>query len=290
MACSPAHDVESSAVLEIKEANGDYVRLDNGDPVRLAAELSYCGGRIWSSLCWWVKAVLLGAFLLAVAVLLIVFGGPWMVKKVVIPVLEWAMTSFTKPVLGLLLFASIAIFPTLLLPSSPSMWIVGMTFGYGYGFLLILTGMSIGMSLPFIVGSFFRHKIHRWLEKWPDRATFVRFAGEGDWLHQFRSVILIRISPFPYIIFNYAAVATNVDYGPYISGSIVGTLHEIYITIYSGRLLQSLAYATNAGGFLSLEQIIYDIIGFSITAAATAAITIYANRTLQTLQTENNHS
>lgn len=58
----------------------------------------------------------------------------------------------------------------------------------------------------------------------------------------------------------------------------------------SGRLLQSLADATNAGGFLSLEQIIYDIIGFSITAAATAAITIYAKRTLQTLQTENNHS
>lgn len=88
--------------------------------------------------------------------------------------------------------------------------------------------------------------MQRWLEKWPDKATFVRFAGEGDWLHQFRSVILIRISPFPYIIFNYAAVATNVDYGPYISGSVVGTVHEIYITIY--RLVNSqtlVSYCTN---------------------------------------------
>lgn len=78
----PAHDVESSAVLETKEANGDYVRLDNGEPVRLAAELSYCGCRIWSSLCRWAKGVLLGTCLLAAAVPLIVFGGPWIVEKV----------------------------------------------------------------------------------------------------------------------------------------------------------------------------------------------------------------
>lgn len=59
------------------------------------------------------------------------------------------------------------------------------------------------------------------------------------------------------------------------------------VSMSSGRLFQSLADATDGGGFLSLEQIIYDILGFSITAAATAAITIHAKRTLQTLQVED---
>ncbi|WOL10606.1 hypothetical protein Cni_G19365 [Canna indica] len=268
------------------EVNGDYVRLGDGDLGGFAGELPLCGGRKWSP-WWWVRATFMCAFLLATAVPLAIFAGPWLIKKVVIPTLDWEMATFSKPVLGLLLFASIALFPTMLLPSSPSMWIVGMTFGYGYGFLLIMAGTSIGMSLPFFVGSLFNQKIHRWLERWPKKTAFVRLAGEGDWFHQFRAVILIRISPFPYIIFNYAAVATNVKYGPYISGSLVGTVHETFITIYSGRLLGSLADATNTGGFLSMQQVIYDAIGFCIAAAATAAITIYAKRTVQTIQLED---
>ncbi|CAL9782597.1 unnamed protein product [Musa acuminata subsp. burmannicoides] len=286
-----AQDVENIVVLDTKlgagEVNGDYVRLGDGEPRRVAGVLPQCPYRRCNSVWWWIRVVLLGVCLCAAAVPLIIFAGPLIIKKVVIPFLNWEMATFSRPVLGLLLFGCIALFPTMILPSSPCMWIAGMTFGYGYGFLLIMAGSSIGMSLPFFVGSFFRHNIHRWLEKWPKKAAIVKLAGEGDWFHQFRAVVLLRISPFPYIIFNYAAVATNVEYGPYISGSLVGTIHETFITIYSGRLLQSLADATNTGGFLSLEQIIYDVIGFCIAAAATAAITIYAKRTLQTLKVED---
>lgn len=39
------------------------------------------------------------------------------------------------------------------------MWVAGMTFGYGYGFLLIMSGVAIGVSLPFFIGSLFHHKI-----------------------------------------------------------------------------------------------------------------------------------
>ncbi|CAL9133742.1 unnamed protein product [Musa acuminata var. zebrina] len=286
-----AQDVENIVVLDTKlgagEVNGDYVRLGDGEPRGVAGVLPQCPYRRCNSVWWWIRVVLLCVCLCAAAVPLIIFAGPLIIKKVVIPFLNWEMATFSRPILGLLLFGCIALFPTMILPSSPCMWIAGMTFGYGYGFLLIMAGSSIGMSLPFFVGSFFRHNIHRWLEKWPKKAAIVKLAGEGDWFHQFRAVVLLRISPFPYIIFNYAAVATNVEYGPYISGSLVGTIHETFITIYSGRLLQSLADATNTGGFLSLEQVIYDVIGFCIAAAATAAITIYAKRTLQTLKVED---
>jgi len=72
-----------------------------------------------------------------------------------------------------------------------------------------------------------------WLEKYPKRAAILRAAGEGNWFHQFRAVTLIRISPFPYILYNYCAVATNVKYGPYLLGSLVGMVPEIFVSIYT---------------------------------------------------------
>ncbi|KAK8944694.1 hypothetical protein KSP39_PZI008346 [Platanthera zijinensis] len=268
------------------DVDGDYVRLpqryDAGSEVQTQLTVKKGG-----FLIWWLKVGLLCIVLAAAAAALVIFCGPLVISKVVVPILNWEMETFSIPTLGLLLFATIALLPTVFIPSSPCMWVGGMTFGYGYGFLLILAGASIGMSLPYFIGSSFRHKIHKWLERWPNKAAIARLAGEGDWFHQFRAVTLIRISPFPYIIFNYASVATNVQYCPYLCGSLVGIVPDIFITIYSGRLLRNLADATDGGGFLSLQQVIYDVLGFSAALAATVAITIYAKRALQTLQAED---
>lgn len=282
--------VDDIVVSESKMGLGDYTALPQSDDPELGRSVAgvqaQCSSRKRCSWLWWIKVAVLCLLLLGAAVVFIIFLGPLLIKKVVIPILDWERRTFSIPVLGLLIFACIAIFPALVLPSAPCMWIAGMTFGYGYGFLLIIGAASVGMSLPFFIGSLFRHKIHRWLEKWPKKAAVVRLAGEGDWFHQFRAVTLLRISPFPYIVFNYAAVATNVKYFPYICGSLVGTVPETFVTIYSGRLLRTFADATNKGGFLSLEQIVYDALGFCATLAATVAITIYAKRALLTLQVE----
>ncbi|KAE9459492.1 hypothetical protein C3L33_08615, partial [Rhododendron williamsianum] len=72
-----------------------------------------------------------------------------------------------------------------------------------------------------------------WLAKYPKKASMIRLAGEGNWLDQCRDVTLIRISPFPYIIYNYCAVATNVKYGPYLLGSLIGMVPEIFVAIYT---------------------------------------------------------
>ncbi|PWA66360.1 SNARE associated Golgi protein family [Artemisia annua] len=76
----------------------------------------------------------------------------------VIPILNWETETFSKPVLAVLIFASVALFPTIFLPSTPSMWVAGMSFGYGFGFLLIIGGCIIGTSLPYVIGSLFYHK------------------------------------------------------------------------------------------------------------------------------------
>ncbi|KAL6611270.1 hypothetical protein ACP70R_039198 [Stipagrostis hirtigluma subsp. patula] len=271
---------------------GEYVRIPEEveifkEPAAAKAAAECPTVLRWRAIRWWAKVAVLGIFLAGAATTAVVFLGPLVIKKVVAPILYWESTTFSRPAIALICFGAIALFPSVLLPSSPFMWIAGMTFGYGYGFLIITAGMSIGMSLPYFIGSAFHCRIHRWLEKWPKKAAFVRLAGEGDWFHQFRAVALLRISPFPYIVFNYASVATNVKYCPYIAGSMAGTVHETFLAIYSGKLLQSLAVATSQGSFLSVDQIIYNGIGFSVAAVSTAAITIYAKKALQKLQAED---
>ncbi|XP_020586883.1 uncharacterized protein LOC110029097 [Phalaenopsis equestris] len=265
------------------DANGDYVRLARSDDVVVGLEAQLSATQ-WEKFLWWTKVVFLCVFLGTVTAAIVFFLGPVLIRKVFVPILNWESTTFSTPILGFLLFASIALFPVILLPSSPSMWIAGMTFGYGYGSLLIMSGAIIGMSIPYFIGSSFRSRIHKLLKRWPKESTIFRLAGAGNWLHQFHAVALIRISPFPYIIFNYASVATNVSYCPYICGSLVGIVPEIFITIYSGRLLRSFAVASDGGDFLSLQQIIYDSVGFCAALTATIAITIYSKRTLHTLQ------
>ncbi|KAJ1694773.1 hypothetical protein LUZ63_011471 [Rhynchospora breviuscula] len=276
--------------MGIENGNGHYLRLPHCDETQCdlaQSELELQDQKRWNRIWWWVKAALACLFLVGAAAVLLLFGGPLVVNKVILPVIHWEEATFTRPVLAIVLFTCIALFPSVLLPSSPCMWIAGMTFGYGYGFLLITGAISIGMSLPFFIGSLFHQRLHIWLERWPKKAAIVRLAGEGDWFHQFRAVVLLRVSPFPYIIFNYASVATNVKYGPYFAGSMVGTLHETFITIYSGKLIYSLAEATNQGSFLTMDQIIYNVVGFTIAATSTAAITIYAKKALQHLQLED---
>ncbi|XP_052163251.1 uncharacterized protein LOC127780387 [Oryza glaberrima] len=275
---------------------GEYIRIPEDVEAGLGKEAGKGEGEgegecpavlRWRAIRWWAQVAALGILLAGAAAAAVVFLGPLVIKKVIAPVIEWESRTFSRPVIALICFGAIAFFPSVLLPSSPFMWMAGMSFGYFYGFLIITAAMSIGMSLPFFIGSAFHSKIHRWLEKWPKKAAFVRLAGEGDWFHQFRAVALLRISPFPYIVFNYASVATNVKYGPYIAGSMAGTVHETFLAIYSGKLLQSLAVATTQGSFLSVDQIIYNGLGFSVAAVSTAAITIYAKKALQKLQADD---
>ncbi|KAK6935272.1 SNARE associated Golgi protein [Dillenia turbinata] len=213
---------------------------------------------------WWARFISFCIALVCLAAVCVKWVFPYLMDTGLIPIINWELTTFSKPVLALVVFASLAIFPALLLPSSPSMWVAGMTFGYGLGFLLIMSGVTVGVSLPFLIGSLFRHKIEGMLEKYPKQASFVRLAGEGSWFDQLRSVTLIRISPFPYILYNYCAVATNV----------------------SGILIRAFADASKDRHSLTAPQIVFNVLGFCATVVTTVLVTIYAKRQLKKLQSE----
>ncbi|GKV49299.1 hypothetical protein SLEP1_g56055 [Rubroshorea leprosula] len=198
--------------------------------------------------------------------------------------MQWEATAFGHPVLAAILVGSLALFPVFLIPSGPSMWLAGMIFGYGLGFIIIMAGTTIGMVLPYLIGLLFRDRIHHWLKRWPQKAAMLRLAGEGSWFHQFRVVALFRVSPFPYTVFNYVVVVTNMRFWPYLCGSIAGMVPEAFIYIYSGRLIRTYADVKYGNHHLTAVEIIYDIISFVIAVITTIAFTVYAKRALNDLE------
>ncbi|MQM20225.1 hypothetical protein Taro_053241 [Colocasia esculenta] len=240
---------------------------------------------------WWIK-FLFGCFLLIILCIIFAkWGVSFILEKVLFPILQWEATAFGRPVLAIVLVASLALFPVFLVPSGPSMWLAGMIFGYGLGFIIIMVGTTIGMVLPFLIGLLFRHRIHTWLKRWPKNAAIIQLVGEGSWFHQFRVVAIFRISPFPYTIFNYAVVATNLKFGPYFCGSIAGMIPEAFIYIYSGRLIRTLADVKYGHHSMTAVEIAYNIVSFVIAVIMTVAFTVYAKRALKDLEkAENNEN
>ncbi|XP_039129374.1 transmembrane protein 64-like [Dioscorea cayenensis subsp. rotundata] len=242
------------------------------------------------SFVWWLKALACFFILIVLTFITIKWGVPFAFEKVLLPIMQWESSAFGRPVLVLVLIASLAIFPVILVPSGPSMWLAGMIFGYGLGFVIIMVGTTIGMALPYLIGLLFRDRLHAWLKRWPQKtAILLRLAGEGSWFQQFRVVALFRISPFPYTIFNYGVVVTNMTFGPYICGSIAGMIPEAFIYIYGGRLIRTLADMQYSNYSLTPVEIVYNIISFVIAILMTVGFTVYAKRALNDLESSEDN-
>ncbi|KAL8205951.1 hypothetical protein R6Q57_009502 [Mikania cordata] len=279
-----------ASTLNTEREDGEYVRLVISSNERSVAEadaLQSQSERSNQSLKWWIKSVTLSIIVIVVSVILLKWGVPFIFEKVLLPMLQWEATAFGRPVLAVILVGSLALFPVVLIPSGPSMWLAGMIFGYGLGFVIIMAGTTIGMILPYLIGLLFRHRIHKWLKKWPQTAAMIRLAGEGDAFQQFRVVTLFRISPFPYTIFNYAIVVTNMRFWPYLCGSIAGMIPEAFIYIYSGRLIRTFADVQYRNHRLTTLEIVYNVISFIIAGAMTIGFTVYAKKALKELENED---
>ncbi|GFP95049.1 tvp38/tmem64 family membrane protein slr0305 [Phtheirospermum japonicum] len=276
---------DNSSRSQIRE-DSEYVRLVIPNERRLAeADTESHTQTRKQALIWWTKFVIWCLITLILLLVFVKWGVPFLVEKVLYPLLQWEATAFGRPVLALVLVASLALFPVLLIPSGPSMWLAGMIFGYGLGFVIIMVGTTIGMVLPYLIGLLFRDRIHQWLKRWPQKAAMIRLAGEGSWWHQFKVVALFRVSPFPYTIFNYAIVVTSMRFWPYLCGSVAGMIPEAFIYIYSGRLIRTLADVQYRNHHLTVVEIVYNIVSFIVAIITTVAFTVYAKRTLSDLET-----
>ncbi|KAL9266533.1 TVP38/TMEM64 family membrane protein slr0305-like protein [Drosera capensis] len=283
---SKQHDTESGPPLVYSE----YIRLVRSDSSKVPESVireAQEQGKLYS-LSWWIKA---GTYCILAIIILLVsikWGMPFLFEKILLPIMQWEATAFGRPVLAFVLIASLALFPVLLIPSAPSMWLAGMIFGYGLGFVIIMVGTTIGMVLPYGIGLLFREKIHQWLQNWPKNAALIRQAGEGSWFDQFRVVAIFRISPFPYTIFNYAIVVTNMRFWPYLWGSIAGMVPEAFLYIYSGRLIRTYADVKYGNHHLTTVEIVYNVISFMVAVVTIIVFAGYAKKALKELEKAEN--
>ncbi|XP_057533209.1 uncharacterized protein LOC130811068 isoform X2 [Amaranthus tricolor] len=295
------HACRDTPPTKMEVINSDYQRLDHNSTQideetpqvvpnslpknhnQIQNHNNYVNRRWVNSRSTWLMIVI-GALIAVSVIAIIKHFGPSFMKKV-IPAVHWLVESCSHLELASVVFAAIALFPILLLPTVPFKWIAGMIFGYGIGFLLITAGVAVAVSLPYVIAScLFLHKIENWLDKYPEKAALVRLAGDGDWLHQFQAVVLLRLSPFPYVIFNYVAVVTGVKYSPYLAGTLIGMVPEILFAIYSGRMLRTMAEAMEEHTHVSKFQMMFDGIGFCLAAASTISIGFYAKQKLEELK------
>ncbi|XP_035816301.1 uncharacterized protein [Zea mays] len=258
------------------------------------------------------------------------WGLPFLSEKVIMPIIEWEAKSFGLPVLAVVIVVSLAVFPVVLLPSGPPMWLTGIVFGYGFGFLIIMVGVTIGMSIPYWIGLLFRDRLNvmslsfhlimsatircislaagwlvpmpwflvllpffshlfvdaqLWLEKkWPRQIALIKLVGQGSWFQQFRVAALLRISPFPYALFNYAVTVTEMKFVPYIWGSVIGMVPDVFINIYSGRLIRTLAELNYRKHRMTAVEIAYNAISVIVTVVFAIVFTVYARRALDNME------
>ncbi|MED6131325.1 hypothetical protein PIB30_008658 [Stylosanthes scabra] len=286
-------EMDPSPTLRIydDDHNDDYVKLSSSpqqkeeeDEENSSPPATFAGVPVWYLVKLSVTCVCLGI----VGFFVFKWLGPPFIQKVIIPLLNWETETFSSPVLAALMFASVALFPVFFLPSSPTMWMAGMSFGYVVAYLIIVSGIAIGVSLPFFIGSFFHRRIEEWLEKYPKRAAVLRAAGGGDWFHQFKAVALIRISPFPYILYNYCAVATKVQYWPYLLGSLLGMQFDIITSIYTGILIRAIAAVQKENTLSSaVPQISMSVVWFSMIVGTMIFFAVYAKRQLRGLRIDD---
>ncbi|CAN6199946.1 unnamed protein product [Urochloa humidicola] len=233
----------------------------------------------------WVRLVVGLLLLVLLGYAFFKWGLPILSEKVIMPIIQWEAKSFRRPMLAVVIIASLALLPLVFLPSGPPMWLTGIIFGYGLGFLIIMVGITIGMSIPYWIGLLFRDRLNLWLEKkWPRQIALIKLAGEGSWFKQFRVVALLRISPFPYALLNYAVTVTEMKFNPYICGSVVGMIPDVFINIYSGRLIRTLAELDYHKHRMTTVEIVYNIISVIVAVVFAIGFTIYARRALDNME------
>lgn len=99
--------------------------------------------------------------------------------QVVIPSLEWADTTLSKPLLVLVIISSLTILPIFLAPSSPLIWLAGISFGYFWGYVLVIVGMSLGMSITYVIGRRLLHdRVQDWISSKPRYVALLRAANQ----------------------------------------------------------------------------------------------------------------
>eukprot|EP00899_Mesostigma_viride_P018891 jgi/Mesvir1/27002/Mv20709-RA.1 len=180
--------------------------------------------RLWTIL---VVLIIIGV------VSLFIWFYPAIVRHVFIPALDWSSRVFTRAQLALLLMALMTLLPLIWPFSAPVLWVTAMTFGWGWGALLLTLGTAGGMALPFLVA-------RRWLagtvQAWlATKRTVGALVAAAENQAPFWGILLLRLSPAPFMAINYAAGVTTIPFRVYMAASMLGEIPGHILALYTVR-------------------------------------------------------
>ena len=166
-----------------------------------------------------------------------------------------------------------------MVPGSILTLAAGVLFGVALGVALVSLAATLGACCAFLVGRFLaRDWVESRLEAMPRFRALDRAVARRGWL----IVLLARLSVvIPYNLLNYALGLTNVRFGAYLFGTLVGMLPAIFLYVYLGSEAGSLATLEQNGAPMIPQSLF--IAGLIVTALL---ILVIARLTARTLRSE----
>ncbi|HXV65029.1 MAG TPA: VTT domain-containing protein [Vicinamibacteria bacterium] len=164
-----------------------------------------------------------------------------------------------------------------LFPGSVVMTAAGAAFGLGKGFVAAQVAASAGAALAFLVSRYLaRSRVERWVRSKPAFSSLDEAIGVAGW----KLVLLTRCCPvFPYVFQNYAYGLTRVSFSHYALGSFIGLVPATLLFVYLGSLGRAGAEAVS--GRAEPAQVVFQLLGFAATVAATVYVTRISRQALR---------
>lgn len=216
-------------------------------------------------------ALLLSLTVLIIAVWLLP-AREWLIQSA-----DWAQAHPRIAWAGFILAYILA--AVFMVPGSILTLAAGVLFGVALGVALVSLAATLGACCAFLVGRFLtRDWVESRLEAMPRFRALDRAVARRGWL----IVLLARLSVvIPYNLLNYALGLTNVRFGAYLFGTLVGMLPAIFLYVYLGSVAGSLASLEQTGAPLIPQSLF--VAGLIVTAIL---ILVIARLTARALKSE----
>lgn len=140
------------------------------------------------------------------------------------------------PILCILLDAAFTVFS---LPTTLVGIAIALLFGVGWGLLISLLGLGLGMATSFLIA---RYLIRDWLERRLRSSQLYQSLTQRMATNGWKLVMFSRLLPInPYSVLNYAYGLTNIRFWPYLLASVIGVIPNVLALLWTVHAAGQLA-------------------------------------------------
>lgn len=212
----------------------------------------------------WVWKLL--AFALVTVVVLVALRLP-PVKRAVFDILHW-----TKDLgyLGPPIYAGLFVLAAVCLVSGTLMMgVAGFVFGWAAGFGMATVGSVLGACAVFGLG---RTLLRGWVERKMAGNPLMLAVDRVVSQKPFRMVFLMRLTPVPTVLLNYACGVTRVRFWPYVLGTLLGNMPRTLMYTYLGSTAMKAAEILE--GKIHAKPLMYVHLGLGSVFAIVVAVLV----------------